>query len=42
MEVCVNGRLLGTIAAVVIVVAAAYAMRRAGNALRDQLKGGRK
>lgn len=35
-------RLFGTIAAIVIVAAAVYAMRRAGNALRDQLKGGRK
>lgn len=33
---------MGTIAAIIIVAVAAYVMRRAGNALRDQLKGGRK
>lgn len=33
-----SDRVLGTIAAVVIVVAAGWAMRRAGNALRDALK----
>ena len=37
-----NEKIIGTIAAIVIVAAAAYAMRRAGNGLRDQLKGGRK
>jgi hypothetical protein len=35
-------KLLGTIAAVVIVIAAAWAMRKAGNALRDTLKDNRK
>jgi hypothetical protein len=38
----VNEKLFGTIAAIVIVAVAAYAMRRAGNALRDELKGGKK
>ena len=37
-----NEKIIGTIAAIVIVAAAAYAMRRAGNALRDQLKGGKR
>ncbi len=37
-----NEKLVATIAAVVIVAVAAYAMRRAGNALRDQLKGGKR
>lgn len=37
-----NEKLFGTIAAIVIVAAAGYAMRRAGNALRDQLKGGKR
>lgn len=37
-----NEKLFGTIATIVIVAAAAYAMRRAGNALRDQLKGGKR
>lgn len=37
-----NEKLIGTIAAIVIVATAAYAMRRAGNALRDQLKGGKR
>lgn len=31
-----------TIAAIIIVFVAAYVMRRAGNALRDQIKGKRK
>jgi len=35
-------RVLGTIAAVVILIAAGWAMRRAGNALRATLKDGRK
>ncbi len=35
-------KVIGTIAAVVIVIAAAWAMRKAGNALRDTLKEGRK
>ena len=35
-------KILATIAAVVIVGVAAYAMRRAGNALREQLKGGKR
>jgi hypothetical protein len=30
--------MFGTIAAIVIVIAAAWAMRRAGNALRETLK----
>lgn len=37
-----SDKVFGTIAAIVIVIAAAYAMRRAGNALRDTLKDGRK
>jgi hypothetical protein len=35
-------RVFGTIAAVVILIAAGWAMRRAGNALRETLKDGRK
>lgn len=35
-------KVVATIAAIVIVAVAAYVMRRAGNALRDQIKGGRK
>ncbi len=35
-------KVVATIAALVIVAVAAYVMRRAGNALRDQIKGGRK
>lgn len=35
-------KVFGTIAAIVIVIAAAWAMRRAGNALRETLKDGRK
>lgn len=37
-----SDRVLGIVAAVVIVIAAGWAMRRAGNALRDTLKGGPK
>ncbi len=37
-----NEKVIATIAAVVIVAAAAYVMRRAGNALRDQIKGGKR
>lgn len=37
-----SDKLFGTIAAIVVVAIAAYAMRRAGNVLRDQIKGGRK
>lgn len=37
-----TGRVLGTIAAVVIVIVAAWAMRRAGNALRETLRDGRR
>jgi len=38
----VSERVLGTIAAVVIIIAAGWAMRRAGNELREMLKGGKK
>lgn len=37
-----NDKIIGTIAAVIIVIAAGWAMRRAGNALRETLKDGRK
>ncbi len=35
-------KVIATIVAVVIVIAAAYVMRRAGNALREQIKGGKR
>ena len=37
-----NQKVIATVAAIVIVAVAAYVMRRAGNALRDQLKGGKR
>ena len=37
-----NEKVIATIAAVVIVAVAAYVMRRAGNELRSQIKGGKK
>ena len=37
-----NEKVIATMAAIVIVGVAAYVMRRAGNALRDQIKGGKK
>lgn len=33
-----SGRLLGTVLAVVVLVAAVWLMRKAGNALRDTIK----
>jgi ABC-type spermidine/putrescine transport system permease subunit II len=42
VEDAVSDKVIATIIAVVIVVAAAYAMRKAGNALREQLKGGKR
>jgi hypothetical protein len=38
----VSERVLGTIAAIVIIIAAGWAMRRAGNELREMMKGGKK
>ncbi len=35
-------RVLGTIAAIVVLIAAGWAMRRAGNALRETLKNGKR
>lgn len=35
-------KVLGTIIAVVVFAAALYAMRKAGDALRDQIRGGKK
>lgn len=37
-----SDKVFGTIVAIVIVIAAGWAMRRAGNALRETLKDGRK
>ncbi len=34
-----SGKLLGTILAVVVFVAALWLVKRAGNSLRDQIKG---
>ena len=33
-----SGKIFGTVAAIVIVIAAGWAMRKAGNALRETLK----
>jgi hypothetical protein len=38
----VSERAIGTILAVVVFAAALYAMRKAGNALRETLKGGKR
>lgn len=37
-----NERIFGTILVIVVFGLALYAMRKAGDALRDQLKGGKK
>ena len=42
MEGVVSERVIGTIAAIVVLVAAGWAMRKAGNALRGTLKDGKK
>lgn len=36
------GRTLGTVLAIVVCVAGIWSVRRAGNALREMLKGGKK
>lgn len=37
-----NEKVIATVVAVVILIGAGYAIRRAGNALRDQIKGGKR